>query len=187
MSLLVYTCFKWHSRNLKIKYYYIFVPKIIYSVNIVIGYQCCDRPCMLVRQVTSVASDSLQPYGLWYTACQAPLSMEFSRQDYWSVVATPSSRGIFLTQRSNLGLLCCRWILTAEPLGKPPVRPWETLQRREHAYRPSRHLQSRGTEVCTDAAVWISNDWRQASPGLQLLILHHAPMSLVTVNPEAVM
>ena len=30
--------------------------------------------------VASVASDSLQPYGL---DCQAPLSTEFSRQEYW--------------------------------------------------------------------------------------------------------
>ena len=28
----------------------------------------------------SVVSDSLEPHG----ACQAPLSMRFSRQDYWS-------------------------------------------------------------------------------------------------------
>ena len=31
----------------------------------------------------SVVSDSLRPHGL-YVACQAPLSMEFSRQEYWS-------------------------------------------------------------------------------------------------------
>ena len=37
----------------------------------------------------------------WTVAHQAPLSMEFSRQEYWSV----------LTQGSNLGLLHCRQIL----------------------------------------------------------------------------
>ena len=31
----------------------------------------------------SVVSDSLPPHGL-YVACQAPLSMGFSRQEYWS-------------------------------------------------------------------------------------------------------
>ena len=31
----------------------------------------------------SVMSDSLQPHGL-YVACQAPPSMGFSRQEYWS-------------------------------------------------------------------------------------------------------
>ena len=40
--------------------------------------------------------------------------MEFSRQEYWSMVAMPSFKGIFLTQRSILDLLqllCCSWIL----------------------------------------------------------------------------
>ena len=32
---------------------------------------------------SSVVSNSLQPHGL-YVACQAPLSMGFSRQEYWS-------------------------------------------------------------------------------------------------------
>ena len=41
-------------------------------------------------QVTSVLSDSLQPYGL---ALQAPLSMGFSRQEYWSGLPMPFSRG----------------------------------------------------------------------------------------------
>ena len=46
--------------------------------------------CMLVSY--SVASDSLQPHGL-YISNQSPLSMEFSRQEYWS------------------GLLHCRQVL----------------------------------------------------------------------------
>ena len=37
----------------------------------------------------SVVSDSLQPLGL-YVAYQAPLSMEFSRQEYWSGLPLPS-------------------------------------------------------------------------------------------------
>ena len=46
----------------------------------------------------------------WTVSRQAPLSMEFSRQEYWSGLLVP----IFLTQRSNLHflkLLQCRWIL----------------------------------------------------------------------------
>ena len=38
------------------------------------------------------------------------LSMEFSRQEYWSGLPFPLQR-IFLTQGSNLGLLHCRQIL----------------------------------------------------------------------------
>ena len=48
----------------------------------------------------SVTSDSATP---WTVAPQAPLSMGFPRQEYWS--GLPSSRGIFPTQGSNLHLL----------------------------------------------------------------------------------
>ena len=41
----------------------------------------------------------------WTVACQAPLSMEFSRQEYWSRIAISYPQGIFLTWGSNLGLL----------------------------------------------------------------------------------
>ena len=47
---------------------------------------------------------------LWTIAHQAPLSMEFSRWEYWSGLLVP----IFLTQGSNLHflkLVQCRWIL----------------------------------------------------------------------------
>ena len=47
---------------------------------------------------------------LMILAFQAPLSMEFSRQEYWSGKLFPSP-GIFPTQRSNPGLPHCGWIL----------------------------------------------------------------------------
>ena len=47
-------------------------------------------PCLWSCQVASVVSDSAN---LWTRAHQAPLSMGFSRQEYWSWVAMPSSRG----------------------------------------------------------------------------------------------
>ena len=46
----------------------------------------------------------------WSAAHQSPLSMEFSRQEYWSGLPFPLQR-ISLTQGSNLGLLHCRQIL----------------------------------------------------------------------------
>ena len=49
----------------------------------------------------------------WTLACQPPLSMGFSRQEYWSGLHF-LLQGIFPTQRSNLHLLCplhCRWSL----------------------------------------------------------------------------
>ena len=43
----------------------------------------------------------------WTVAGQPPLSMEFSRQEYWSGFYS-LIKGIFTTQGSNLGLLNCR-------------------------------------------------------------------------------
>ena len=55
----------------------------------------------------------------WTVAHQAPLSMEFSRPEYWSDLPFPF-QGIFLTQGSNPGLLYYRQILSlSEPRGKP--------------------------------------------------------------------
>ena len=42
---------------------------------------------------------------LWAVACQAPLSMEVSRQEYWSGCHS-LLQGIFPIQESNMGLLC---------------------------------------------------------------------------------
>ena len=49
-------------------------------------------------------SDSVQPYGP-YGAHRAPLSMGFSRLEYWSGLPCPSP-GIFPTQQSNPCSLC---------------------------------------------------------------------------------
>ena len=43
-----------------------------------------DHACLCV---CSVVSDSLWP--LWTVACQVPLSVEFSRQEYWSGLSFP--------------------------------------------------------------------------------------------------
>ena len=54
----------------------------------------------------------------WTAACQAPLSMGFSRQQYWNGLPIPSP-GIFPTQGSNPGLPQCRqMLLPSEPPGK---------------------------------------------------------------------
>ena len=47
---------------------------------------------------------------LWTVACQAPLSMGFSRQEYWSGLPCPL-QGIFPIQGWNPGLPHCRQIL----------------------------------------------------------------------------
>ena len=64
----------------------------------------------------------------WTAAYQAPPSMGFSRQEYWSGVPSPSpgdllrDPGIPETQGSNLGLLHCRQMLYhLEPPGKSSI------------------------------------------------------------------
>ena len=60
---------------------------------------------VLVTQLCLTLCDPMD-----YIAHQAPLSMEFSRQEYWSGLPFPL-QGIFPTQESNPGLLLCRQIL----------------------------------------------------------------------------
>ena len=52
---------------------------------------------------------------LWTVACQAPLLIGFSRQEYWSGLPCPPP-GIFPTQRSNLHLL---WLLHCKQILYP--------------------------------------------------------------------
>ena len=57
----------------------------------------------------------------WTVAFQAPLSMGFSKQEYWSGLPF-ASPGIFPTQGSNPGLPHCRQtLLPSEPPGKPYI------------------------------------------------------------------
>ena len=76
--------------------------------------------CMCVCVcVLSLLSDSATP---WTIACQAPLSMEFSRLEYWGGLPFPSpgdlpDPGIKLV--SLVDSFIDRWILHNEPLGKP--------------------------------------------------------------------
>ena len=55
-----------------------------------VGVCVCVCVCVCACTCTlgcSVMSDSLIP---WTVACQAPLSMKFSRQEYWSGLSFPS-------------------------------------------------------------------------------------------------
>jgi len=61
----------------------------------------CQKPKMHLIHLT-YGTPALNP--AWAVACQAPLSMGFYRQEYWSVLSFPSL-GIFPTQGLNLSLL----------------------------------------------------------------------------------
>ena len=62
-------------------------------------------------EVVLVAKSRLTLVSPWTVARQAPLSMGFSRQEYWSGLPFPSPGDIFPTQELNPGLLHCRQIL----------------------------------------------------------------------------
>ena len=81
------------------------------------------RKCWLSWTVTqdrrqTPPSDSLQPHGL-YVAHQAPLSMGFSRQGYWSGLLFPSP-GYLPNPGIKVGSPALQAdSLPSEPLGKP--------------------------------------------------------------------
>ena len=70
--------------------------------------------------------------GIWLW--QAPLSMEFSRQEYWSE-CFPLLQGLFLTEGSNPHLLCfLRWQASSLP-PVPPVNPSLCSQLENHWFK----------------------------------------------------
>ena len=90
------------------------VKSLLFSPSLL----CCSFSKPAVQYVVCVLSHSshVQLFAtLWIVACQAPLSVEFSRQGYWSVLPCHALlQGIFPTQGSNpclLHLLHCRQIL----------------------------------------------------------------------------
>ena len=66
----------------------------------------CVCVCVCVKSLSRVRLFAT----LWTVARQAPLSMGFSRQEYWSGFPFPSP-GDFPTQGSNPSLLLCRQTL----------------------------------------------------------------------------
>ena len=79
-------------------------PYQVKEVNCMCSEALDLRLCVLVAQSCSTLCD------LMNCSCQAPLSLEFSRQEYWSGLPFPSP-GDLPDQESNLGLLNCRWML----------------------------------------------------------------------------
>ena len=62
---------------------------------------------------------TLHLYGL-YVACQVPLSMGFSQQEYWSGLLSPPPGAILLTQGLNPSLFCLlNWQVDSLPLVPP--------------------------------------------------------------------
>ena len=92
-----------------------------------------------------ITSDSLWPP--WTIDRQVPLSMEFSRQEYWSRLPLPF-QGIFPTQGWNSCLLSpalADGFFTTEPSGKPrfstnPYHWWKKKKKCESVSHPGRSI-----------------------------------------------
>ena len=69
----------------------------------------------------SVVSDSLQSYGL-YVACQAPLSMGFPRQEYWSGLPFHSLEDLCNPVTKSGSPAFQADYLPSEPPGKPHTK-----------------------------------------------------------------
>ena len=98
-----------------IKHLYTLKFKIIYTTTI-------RQDILSLSLVTKSCLTLATPYTI---ACQAPLSMRFSRQEYWSGLPFPSS-GDPPNPGIEPGLLHCRQMLY--PLshqGSPREGPWE--------------------------------------------------------------
>ena len=91
-------------------------PYQVKEVNCMCSEALDLRLCVLVAQSCSTLCD------LMNCSCQAPLSLEFSRQEYWSGLPFPSP-GDLPDQESNPGFPHCRQTqadaLTSEPPGSP--------------------------------------------------------------------
>ena len=80
-----------------------------------------ERACVSACMKVSVAQSCPTLVIPWTVARQAPLSMGFSQQESWGVSSHSLLQGIFPTQRSNPGLLHCRWILSFLSHQRGPV------------------------------------------------------------------
>ena len=93
------------------------IPDTVYKRTKADAVCVCVCVCVCVSQ--SVMSDSLQAH--WTVAYQAPLFMEFSRQEYWSGLPFPSP-GHLADQGIESGSLAIQAdSLPSESPGKPLI------------------------------------------------------------------
>ena len=92
----------------------------------------------------------------WTIACQVTLSMEFSRQGYWSVWCHFLLQGIFLTQGWNPCLLCLQHWQAGSLSLVPPGKPSESHERNWKWSRSvvSNSLQPNGLYPTTFLRPW---------------------------------
>ena len=88
-----------------------FIKKWCRTIKITLHFKTVTDSKYIVFSNSSVSHSVVYNFETpWIITHQAPLSMEFSRQEY--CCRQPSLlQGLFPTQGSNPGLLHCRWIL----------------------------------------------------------------------------
>ena len=111
----------------------------------------------------------------WTGACQAPLSMEFSRQEYWSGLHA-LLQGIFPTQGSNPGFPHCRWILYhLSHQGSPRILECVVYP----VSRGSSRLRNQTGVSCIAGGFFTSRATREALSGASqvVLVINNPPAS----------
>ena len=109
---------RWEGSCGKNGYMYIYgwvpLPSTLNGDNVV---------CMCVWPCSVVSNSLVTP---WTLACQAPLSMGFFRQEYWSGLPFPSPEDLPAPMFPvSPALQADSWL--TEPLGKPPVNEISVL------------------------------------------------------------
>ena len=79
--------------------------------------------CLLIWEVCACSLSRVWFFEtLWTVACQAPLAMGFSRQEYWSGLPFPSPGDLpdpGIQPMSPVALVCAGRFFTTDPPGKP--------------------------------------------------------------------
>ena len=104
-------------------------------------------PMRLINKVKVKSLSHVWLFGtLWTVAYQAPLSMGFSRQEYWSGLPFPSLRDL-----PNPGIEPRSPALEADALTSEPPGKIEWIK------LSLKMLGQRNMEVCNFRAIWITN------------------------------
>ena len=81
--------------------------------------QSCESHCMIFCVILAIVPSEYSGWAPWTVAHQAPLFMEFSRQEYWSGLPFPSPWDLPDSGIKPKSLALQADGLTSEPPGKP--------------------------------------------------------------------
>ena len=109
------------------------VEKEIENVTFIISL--CALLCMIPNLCCAHSQGCVHLFATpWTVACQAPLSMEFSRQKYWSGLPFPSPGDLPNPGIKPVSPALAGRFFTAEPPGKPIISYLNKLNRIESEF-----------------------------------------------------